>query len=87
MTDLASFLLKRKLAGVIILALAVISLAPRADAQVLYGSIVGTVQDSTGAVVPSAKVSIINKGYQPDSGSRHGFNRDVHVDQRAGRNL
>ena len=32
----------------------------RAEAQVVYGSIVGTVQDPTGAVVPSAEVSIAN---------------------------
>ncbi len=31
-----------------------------ADAQVLYGSIVGTVQDQTGAVVPKATVTITN---------------------------
>ena len=31
-------------------------------AQVLYGSIVGTVQDATGAVVPNANVSAINTG-------------------------
>ena len=32
----------------------------RAEAQVVYGSIVGTVQDPTGAVVPNAEVSIAN---------------------------
>jgi outer membrane receptor protein involved in Fe transport len=37
------------------LALAIIAAAP-ASAQVLYGSIVGTVQDSSGAMVPSASV-------------------------------
>jgi hypothetical protein len=35
---------------------------PVADAQVLYGSLVGIVQDSTGAVVPGAQVSITNRG-------------------------
>ena len=33
-----------------------------ADAQVLYGSVVGTIQDSSGAVVPGAGVSIRNVG-------------------------
>ena len=32
--------------------------APTADAQVLYGSIVGNVTDSTGASVPGATVTI-----------------------------
>lgn len=34
---------------------------PKAEAQVLYGSIVGNVKDATGAVVPRATVSITNK--------------------------
>jgi hypothetical protein len=45
-------------------ALAVFILASagwRAEAQVVYGSIVGTVQNPTGAVVPGAQVSIANK--------------------------
>ncbi|HYM11539.1 MAG TPA: TonB-dependent receptor [Bryobacterales bacterium] len=35
---------------------------PAGRAQVLYGSIVGTVQDASGAVVPNATVTIVNKG-------------------------
>jgi hypothetical protein len=35
--------------------------APAASAQVLYGSIVGTVQDSQGASVPGATITITNK--------------------------
>jgi hypothetical protein len=33
-----------------------------ASAQVLYGSIVGTIQDQSGAVVPKAEITITNKG-------------------------
>jgi hypothetical protein len=35
-----------------------------ARAQVLYGSLVGTVQDSTGAVIPAAEVTAVNTGTQ-----------------------
>ena len=38
------------------------SAASPAHAQVLYGSIVGVVEDPTGSVVPNAKVSAVNKG-------------------------
>ncbi len=41
--------------------LAVGALTVPADAQVLYGTILGTVRDSTGAVVPNATVAIINQ--------------------------
>src|SRR4029453_15579971 len=34
----------------------------RADAQVLYGSVLGDVKDTTGASVPGANVVITNKG-------------------------
>jgi hypothetical protein len=34
--------------------------APRLEAQVLYGSIVGNVKDGTGAPVPGAEVTITN---------------------------
>ena len=52
---------------------------PRAHAQVLYGSIVGTVLDQTGAAVPSATVTITNKETQQsretatDDGGRYSF--------------
>src|SRR5215204_6587554 len=35
---------------------------PRAYSQAVYGSIVGTVTDSTGAAVPNAKVTITDTG-------------------------
>ncbi|MBI4889470.1 MAG: TonB-dependent receptor [Acidobacteria bacterium] len=37
-------------------------LATPAYSQILYGSILGTVEDPTGAVIPKAKVTITNKG-------------------------
>src|SRR5437867_1795647 len=35
---------------------------PRVSAQVLYGSLSGTIEDSTGSVVPGAAVSVTNAG-------------------------
>ncbi len=40
--------------------LLVLICVPQASAQVLYGSVVGTVKDQTGAVVPGAAVTITN---------------------------
>ena len=36
--------------------------APKAKAQVLYGQLVGVVQDPSGSMIGNAKVSIVNKG-------------------------
>src|SRR5688572_33475476 len=47
----------RARALMVLLAVA-LALAPAASAQVLYGSIVGNVTDSTGAAVPGATVTI-----------------------------
>ncbi|MBM3725703.1 MAG: TonB-dependent receptor [Acidobacteria bacterium] len=44
------------------LALLLLAAASPANAQVLYGSIVGLVEDPTGSVVPGAKISATNKG-------------------------
>ncbi|HZS07461.1 MAG TPA: TonB-dependent receptor [Blastocatellia bacterium] len=62
-----SFLLGLSLSvrgSVVLLAvLLAITLTPQpAGAQVLYGSLVGTVTDESGAVVPSATVTLTNKG-------------------------
>jgi hypothetical protein len=35
---------------------------PSAEAQVLYGSMIGSVSDASGGVIPSAQVTITNKG-------------------------
>jgi hypothetical protein len=44
--------------AVLVVLLAACALAPSLQAQVLYGSIVGNVRDSTGAVLPGATVTI-----------------------------
>ena len=49
-------------AAVIAITALALSLAAPASAQVLYGSIVGTVSDGTGAVIPGASVSAVNVG-------------------------
>ena len=52
---------------------------PAAQAQVLYGSLVGTVEDSSGAVVPNAKVTItevatsLSRDGQTDDRGRYSF--------------
>ena len=45
--------------GLVVLGL--VATAVPAAAQILYGSIVGTVRDSTGAIMPGATVTIVNK--------------------------
>jgi hypothetical protein len=42
--------------------LAMFALASRLNAQVLYGNLVGTVTDSTGAVIPNASIKAVNNG-------------------------
>src|SRR5437588_11280621 len=44
-----------------VLGFALLALVQRADAQVLYGSVSGTVTDQSGAGVPKAHISLINK--------------------------
>src|SRR5437899_1702243 len=52
-----------------VLGFALLGLVQRADAQVLFGSVSGTVTDQSGAGVPKAHVTLINKatGVQRES--------------------
>jgi Carboxypeptidase regulatory-like domain len=52
--------LKIVLLAMLVLAASCLILSPAAQAQNVYAAIHGTVTDSTGAVVPSAKVTVIN---------------------------
>ena len=67
--------------ALLLLAIA-IAVTPAANAQVLYGSIVGTVTDESGASIPGATVSIMNTGTgasQEGSTSEVGLYRFINV--------
>src|SRR5262252_9569149 len=51
----------RLFAGVLLWVPAMLSVAPRAEAQALYGSIVGDVTDASNAPVPGAAVRIVSR--------------------------
>jgi hypothetical protein len=57
-------------------ALLSIALAPPAAAQTLYGSLTGNVTDASGAVVPNAKVAVLNVGT--------GIVKSAQTDERGG---
>ena len=47
--------------AVAVIGLTVVLVAPRAAAQELYGSVVGTIQDGSGARIPGATIEIVNR--------------------------
>ena len=67
------------LLAVLLPALFLVATAPPAAAQVLYGSVVGTVTDPSGAVVPGAAVTLtskqigVTKSDKTDEGGRYSF--------------
>ena len=50
--------MKRDLLSFALLAVLIVSMSPQLSAQAVYGSVVGTVTDSSGAAVTSAKVTV-----------------------------
>src|SRR5437879_13629660 len=58
-------MLRNRLSGLFlslfVLGFALMGLVQRADAQVLFGSVSGTVTDQSGAGVPKARVTVINR--------------------------
>jgi hypothetical protein len=54
--------LRAWLAMAVSVCLCVVAVAPRVEAQVLYGTLVGNVSDATQAAIPGASVRIVNTG-------------------------
>jgi outer membrane receptor protein involved in Fe transport len=67
------------LLGIVLPALLVVATARPVTAQVLYGSVVGTVSDPSGAVIPGATVTLtskqigVNRTDKTDDGGRYSF--------------
>ena len=79
--DVSSKLSSVRLQGLVFAALLALATAipQRAPGQVLYGSVVGTVEDPSGAVVPAAKITLTN--------SATGQVRDVLADDQGRFNI
>ena len=67
------------LLGVLLPALLIVTTTRPVTAQVLYGSVVGTVSDPSGAVIPGATVTLtskqigVNRTDKTDEGGRYSF--------------
>src|SRR5260370_27251522 len=65
--------------GVLLPALLLVAITRPATAQVLYGSVVGTISDPSGAVIPGATVTLtskqigVNRTDKTDEGGRYSF--------------
>ena len=73
------FLLNKTLLVLLVL----LALAGPVSAQVLYGSLVGTVVDQSGGAVPNAVVTISDKQTGQSRSDKTGSGRAVRVPQRA----
>ncbi len=69
------------------LAAALLAFALPAGAQVLYGTLVGNVTDSSGAAVPGAAVTLINTEHEPRARGHHQRRGRLPLRQRAARHL
>jgi hypothetical protein len=56
-----SFVVLRSVVSAIAASLCLLAAAGAADAQIMYGSVVGVVKDSQGSLIPGATVTIVNK--------------------------
>ncbi len=80
-------LLRWNIGAVTVMLVLTIAAGGAATAQELYGSVVGTVQDGSGARIPGATIEIVNRATNLVLTAVVERDRRVHVDERAAGHL